>query len=442
MTFKDHMFEMSHPVPDWMNGIYLKNGMGLFDYGGRNFTHPFDALAKLHSFKFEGTSKEVAFNAQFVKSNFYKIPCFVYGGKSVHALSDFWTTYEIDLSTLDTIKQVTPPMPNAGFAFGPIPSCAHPVKEFGTDNLINFYSLINPFGSHSVNVIRIKSSDETEVLASISRDEISYMHSLAATNEYVIILAHPVYINWKQIGKDAIETLEWHPERLTDIYAVHLATGEVTHLQTEALFFLHNINAYQEGDYIIVDHTTYTDMSMMHHLSMKNIRSAEADWPKSTRPQIKRIKINLTVKSVKIDNFSTQPGLEFVNQLDLPVINQNFAFKEYCYVYGMAAGDSGMQDARLVKKNLCYGVGDRVWSKENHFPSEPWFIPNPNGSGEDDGVLLTIVLDGHSDVSYLLILDGRTFEEVNLGYLPTWIPYTLHGRFFHHMCSDEKQTCS
>ena len=58
------------------------------------------------------------------------------------------------------------------------------------------------------------------------------------------------------------------------------------------------------------------------------------------------------------------------------------------------------------------------------------FLPNPNKTSEDGGVLITIVFDGHKEQSYLLILDAKTFETVNKAYLPHNIPWSAHGMHF------------
>ncbi|ELT89518.1 hypothetical protein CAPTEDRAFT_196404 [Capitella teleta] len=480
-TYEDHMVELQNPLPDWVNGIYVRNGMGVFEMGDRNLTHPFDGLAKLHSFRLTGGSSHVIYNSQFLESNFYKdsksegrlapylvlgsiVPSFAlwdkiralyngidntninvvqFNGTTLHALSDFWHSYEINKRDLRTVRKTEPPLPNAGILnyVAPIPASSHPAKEFGTNNYINFYSLVNvlPWQSHTLNIIRIESSTKTELLASIPRIDIPYMHSMASTKDYAIVIAHPVYVNWMTIvrNQDPLDSLEYHADKPTDIYVVHLHTNKFYHLKTDSYFFMHNVNAFQEGDKLYVDETSYSDISLMHAMAFHNIRSGSPQWPDNMHSQIKRLTIDLSTETVEVHNFDTIPGLEFVNTLDLPVINPDYSFQRYCYIYGQVFGDRGLEDVKLVKKDIC-GHGDKVWFKPNHFPSESWFQPNPNGVDEDDGILLNIVLDGDTRTSYLLFLDAKTFEEINVGYLPTWIPFTLHGRFFSHSCSDDE----
>jgi carotenoid cleavage dioxygenase-like enzyme len=85
----------------------------------------------------------------------------------------------------------------------------------------------------------------------------------------------------------------------------------------------------------------------------------------------------------------------------------------------------------LVKKNVCDATKDKVLYTENHYTSELRFLPNPEGSEEDDGVLISVAFDGPKEQTYLLILDAKNFEEIDRAYLPHNIPFPLsHGMHF------------
>lgn len=57
-------------------------------------------------------------------------------------------------------------------------------------------------------------------------------------------------------------------------------------------------------------------------------------------------------------------------------------------------------------------------------------MPNQNGDGsEDDGVLLTVVLDGSAGNSYLLVLDARDLREVGRAHVDGVIGFGFHGTF-------------
>ena len=121
--------------------------------------------------------------------------------------------------------------------------------------------------------------------------------------------------------------------------------------------------------------------------------------------------------------------------------------RHYCYAYGQAIVETKRQ--YLVKKNVCDSTEDKVlppqyqfclfltpiillqiWYKEEHYSGEPIFIPRPDGTSEDDGVLLVIVLDGATQLSYLLLLDGQSFETLAEARLETFIPMSIHGSWY------------
>ena len=49
---------------------------------------------------------------------------------------------------------------------------------------------------------------------------------------------------------------------------------------------------------------------------------------------------------------------------------------------------------------------------------------------EDDGVILSVVLDSTTEKSFLLVLDAETFEEVARAEAPHPIPFGFHGQYF------------
>jgi carotenoid cleavage dioxygenase-like enzyme len=100
--------------------------------------------------------------------------------------------------------------------------------------------------------------------------------------------------------------------------------------------------------------------------------------------------------------------------LDLPRINYGrHNGRPYRYAYGCGADQttSNFFD-RLVKLD----VADRtvtVWREDGCFPSEPVFVAAPGSSAEDEGVVLSVVLDAAAGRSALLVLDARRSQRHN-----------------------------
>mmetsp|Transcript_50137 Transcript_50137/g.83263 ORF Transcript_50137/g.83263 Transcript_50137/m.83263 type:complete len:121 (-) Transcript_50137:40-402(-) len=84
----------------------------------------------------------------------------------------------------------------------------------------------------------------------------------------------------------------------------------------------------------------------------------------------------------------------------------------------------------IVKVDLQNGGASTEWYKRHHFPSEPIFVPRPGATDEDDGVLLSVVLDGVAEMSYLLIIDAKTMTTLAKAYTPSTMPCDVHGQFF------------
>jgi carotenoid cleavage dioxygenase-like enzyme len=61
---------------------------------------------------------------------------------------------------------------------------------------------------------------------------------------------------------------------------------------------------------------------------------------------------------------------------------------------------------------------------------EPIFVPAPSPTAEDDGVLLSVVLDAPTERSYLLVLDARSLSELARAYAPHVVPFGFHGQFY------------
>lgn len=76
----------------------------------------------------------------------------------------------------------------------------------------------------------------------------------------------------------------------------------------------------------------------------------------------------------------------------------------------------------------------QIWREsETAFPGECVFVPRPGSEEEDDGFLLSVVLE--SDVTkphFLLLMNAKTFKEVARAEINRdqgQIPPTVHGVF-------------
>lgn len=69
------------------------------------------------------------------------------------------------------------------------------------------------------------------------------------------------------------------------------------------------------------------------------------------------------------------------------------------------------------------------WDTEGHTPGEPIFVADPEGTAEDDGVLLTVVLDGFVERSYLLVLRAKDLTELGRAEMRGPMSFGFHGAY-------------
>ena len=462
--------------------LQIRNGLGRFELGHRNFTHSFDAFGKLSSWKFYGNGS-ASFSTKYLQSDFYrksvdkndivpylmfesvnppfdefqKMEALVRGIDNMNVniyrffnqkadiyeyvvLNDFWKIYQVNPHGLETIKSVTADLPHKGqsgmFVFLSFLSSAHPLPEFGTSNPITFVSSVSlvPGIKSRITLVRIKSMDIREEIAHWSLDRVPYMHSFSVTENYVIIFAAPFYVNVVNMIRYAapVKGLDWKENDPTIIYIVNIKSGKVTTLNTDNIFTMHHINAFEKGKEIIVDISSYPNPNFVKNLEVNILRDPKKRNSFDAHAYFRRYIINLSKTSVAYEPIPPSKNVPFSNNLDLPTINEHYRSKDYCYVYGtvLKIDNSTLSRLAIVKKDLCNENNDKFWFVENHYSVEAWFIPSPNKNCEDDGILVVPVLDGVRKESYLAIIDAVTLEIINKAVLPTYVPFNLHGRFF------------
>ncbi|XP_069112269.1 beta,beta-carotene 15,15'-dioxygenase-like [Argopecten irradians] len=475
-TFENHPIEFEHPLPKWLRGTLIRNGAGQVEMGNRKFVNFFDGYAKLNSWRFPGNGSAF-FSTKFIQSKVYTesvakgdiapfltfegvvppfgeveryesfllnmdntvVNVFNYSNKIV-AMNDIWKVYEINPLNLDTLGEVNPPTPPTQYSnlFRlNVMSTAHPVKEYGTPHtfdILNTFSLM-PGTKERLSVIRVTSLTGRELVAEWEIDRTSYMHSFSVTPNYVILLAAPYYVNMNDMLKYAsvVGGMAWNAQDNATFYVVEIKTGKVHTLVTENVFVVHHINAFELRDgKIVLDVPAQPNPYAFSLYDLAYIHNKTARVNLIAKPVLTRYTLDLQTKNVQRLSLASGPKAPCVGALEMPVFNENYRHMNYCYIYGQVINynGKGFSHIALVKKNLCDNAGDLMYTATHQYLTEPWFVPQPGGEDEDDGVLMASAFDGDKGMSYLLMLDPKTMTEINRSYMPTRIPFNFHGRFF------------
>lgn len=119
--------------------------------------------------------------------------------------------------------------------------------------------------------------------------------------------------------------------------------------------------------------------------------------------------------------------------IELPTINADYLCRPSRYIDGFTDYTLSTLSDGIAKCDTLTQSTIR-WSEFGHTPGEPIFVEDPNGLQEDGGVLLSVVLDGNSEKSYLLVLDARTLDVVGKAFCEWPIGIGFHGLHVGHDC--------
>ncbi|XP_074528207.1 carotenoid-cleaving dioxygenase, mitochondrial-like isoform X2 [Halichoeres trimaculatus] len=502
--------EVHGTIPSWINGNLLRNGPGKFEFGKTHYNHWFDGMAMMHQFKI--TKGQVTYMSRFLRSDAYKKnsesdrivmsefgtlampdPCknffqrflsrFVMmeptDNASVNFVKykgDYYVSTEtnfmhkVDPENLETLEKV-----DWSKFIAVNGATAHP--HFEPDGTT--YNMGNSYGAKGAlyNIIRVppgkKDATETlegaKVLCSIvpeDRGNPSYYHSFAMSENYVVFIEQPIKMNLLKIvtcklrGKALSDGIYWDPNIETVFHLVDKRTGEVSSVKyhTKALSVFHQINAFEEDGFLMVDMCCSDDGQAINNYLIQNLRkSGEAldevyntlsrSYPrrfvfplnvtnetpmdknlntransKATCVKVNKDKVFCQHEDLHRDDLQDYGGMEF------PQINYSkYNTKPYRYFYGCGfrhlVGDS------LIKMDL-KDKTFKAWHLKGFYPSEPVFVPSPDAKEEDDGVILSVVLTPSQDKgTFLLVLDAKTFEELGRAKVPVNMAYGFHGVF-------------
>lgn len=438
-------------IPDWLSGSLIRTSPSKFEVGKSNYRHWFDGLAMLHKFSFK--NKNVSYTCKFVKSDAYeealrkekivygefgtdpcrdifqKVAAFFKGPK---ATDNVCVNIHLQGGGLTSVTEVTKPI---SFRLDTLETKGH--FTF-TDNLKgittpphphydkegNQYSFITKFGRKSKYLIYCQkvNSSEREKIAAIPVEEPAYMHSLGMTDNYVILTEFPLVTNPLKFRfglKPFIEGYKWKPENGTKIHLIHKATGELKTFKTEPFFSFHHINAFEKNGDIVFDLVAYENDKIIKDFYLEKLRS---DQPITASGELWRFHMEPDNNKVSREVISSTP-------LELPRINYSkFNSHEYNYVYGAGTSIKGNFYDNILKIDVLTGESI-IWREKNCYPGEPVFLEKPDAKNEDDGILMSIVLDVEKQNSFLLILDSKDMKEIARAPVTQHITFGFHGQF-------------
>ncbi|MGW6305213.1 carotenoid oxygenase family protein [Streptomyces niveus] len=254
------------------------------------------------------------------------------------------------------------------------------------------------------------------------------MHDFALTERHVVVVDVP--ITFDLAGAEAGDTVpyKWNKRHPMRVGVMRRTGGPVRWFEVDPLYYSHTVNAYDEGDGIVVD---FTSMPAPMYVEGRNNGGPSADGT----PSLDRWTIDLTHGRVRHQRLDDRPQ-------EFPRVNESLVAHRNRYAYSASAADmwraygtvdgvppDGSFSNGLIKHDLFRGT-----SQVHRFPkgaatSEAVFVPSRSASAEDDGYTLAYVHDPERGASDLVVLSAQDFtgRPVARIHLPGRVPLGFHG---------------
>ncbi|UQI43351.1 carotenoid oxygenase family protein [Streptomyces sp. HU2014] len=445
-------------IPEWLTGTLIRNGPAKFDLGDYRLTHWFNGLGMLHSYSFG--NGQVSYVNRHLRTKAYDLwmdkgefhgkqyglelldPCQKLFGRHMSAYSPNISDnpsvnlmkvaekfYAINESPMwmefDPLKLEAHGEHTFKDQFLGEVSTPHPHFDFHKRAVINYTTKMTDGNAYQVFYIPENEAVQ-KPLAVVGIDDPCYMHSFAVTENYVILVEFPVVLDTEKFrdpGYPFVACMSWQPERPARFLVVDKREGKVTRtFESEAFFAFHHVNAAEIGNDIVVDiaatHTPYE--------SVLGLPPTEGQF------DLDAYGYALRRYTLPMAGSGDTVGWEHLSPrgIEMPTINyRGNNGRPYRYAYGISSSPKSLMAMNRLSKIDIVDGSYKTWYERGCFPSEGVFVQRPGATGEDDGVLLSGVLDAKTGKSFMLVLDARSFEELGRAHVPHHIPNDFHGQF-------------
>jgi carotenoid cleavage dioxygenase-like enzyme len=340
------------------------------------------------------------------------------------ALSTFYQCgdmYRIDPMSAETMGKETW---NGAFPFEWGVS-AHPKVDDRTGEMLFFnYSKEAPYMHYGV----VDENNDLSHYIDVPLPGPRLPHDMAFTENYAILNDCPLFWDPEGLKQDA-HIARFHPELPTRFAVIPRKgqTKDIRWFEAESTFVLHFVNAYEEGDEIVLDgffqgDPEPADNGMGNHWQ-RAFRFLALDRMQS---RLHRWRLNLVTGQVKEQQLSD-------SITEFGMMNGSHAGQEYRYAYAATGKPSWFLFDGLVKHDLKDGTEERYSFGDGVYGSETAMAPRIGSTAEDDGYLITLTTDMNDDASYAVVFDAARVgdgpvcklklpERISSGTHSTWAP--------------------
>ncbi len=414
-------------IPHDIDGVYLRNTENqLHQPLGRY--HPFDGDGMIHQISFSngtaryrnrwvrtrgfhaeqeaggslwgglmdrtGTSKRPGFGAHGSLKDSSSTDIIVHAGKAISTFYQCGEGYLLDPETLEPLG-VAPWVPLDGIS-------AHPKVDDRTGELMFFnYSKHAPFMHYGV----VDRDGKLVHYIPVPLPGPRLPHDMIFSEHWSIVNDLPMFWDQELLKRD-IHAARMHdglPSRFA-LIPRHGQPEDIRWFEATPTYILHFLNAYEEGDEVVMD-AYFQDNPQPAPLPNEDgygHMMAYVD-EHSFQPKLHRWRFNLadgTTREERLDD----------RVLEFGMIDQRVAGRKHRYVYSTTTKPGWFLFNGFVKHDLDTGQSWSLMLEEGRYASEAPFAPRIGSTAEDDGYLVSFIIDENRGTSECVLIDARDIE--------------------------------
>jgi len=299
---------------------------------------------------------------------------------------------------------------------------AHPKVDLATGELLFFnYSKTAPFMHYGV----VDDSGEVVHYVDIALPGPRLPHDMAFTRNYAILNDFPLFWDPELLKKN-VHAARFHPDMPSRFAVIPRRGHDVRWFEADPTYVLHFVNAYEDGDEIVLDGFFQGDPNPADN-------GMGDQWQRAFRflaldrmqARLHRWRLNLATGAVSEEQLSD-------SITEFGMINAGFAGGPYRYTYAATGKPGWFLFDGLVKHDLQAGSEERYSFGDGVYGSETAVAPRLGSTAEDDGYLVTLTTDMNADASYCLVFDAARVgdgpvcklqlpERISSGTHSTWV---------------------
>ncbi|HWK36828.1 carotenoid oxygenase family protein [Sphingomonas sp.] len=414
-------------IPDDIDGIYVRNTENqVHEPLGRH--HPFDGDAMLHQISFRGgkasyrnrfvrtrcfnaeqeagqslwggladspgTSLRPGFGAHGALKDNASTDVVVHAGKLLSTFYQCGEAYALDPETLEDLG-VAPWAPIDGVS-------AHCKVDETTGELLFFnYSKHAPYMHYGV----VDTAGKVTSYMPVPLPGPRLPHDMAFSARFSILNDLPVFWDPKLLER-GIHAVRFFKDLPSRFGVVPRHGGEVRWFDAAPCYILHFLNAYEDGDELVMDGYFQEDPTppalasaveghehLMAYLDMHSFKSRLHRW-----------RFNLADGTTREERLCERI-------VEFGMINARYAGKPYRYAYSVTAKPGWFLFNGFIKHDLHTGAIEEFTLPDGCYASEAPFAPRIGATDEDDGYLVSFVIDDIRGTSECVLIDARRFAE-------------------------------